>query len=114
MTESTPVRPLRRIGVALIVLAALSTVSGVIVTVREHQQIECQAGVNGALSKALRERSDAASKERQAQLALFSALLDPGATPESRRAALATYYEQYKAADSARDANPLPDASTCQ
>jgi hypothetical protein len=114
VTDKSRLHAPRIAGVVLIVLAVLSTVSGVIVTIREHNRIQCQANVNGAFSHALIERSDASDTERHALRDMIGVILDPKATPQAKKDALTAYYDGLQKADTTRAANPLPDASTCR
>jgi hypothetical protein len=75
--------------------------------------INCQKDFNVLYSQGLKERSDAAASERQAQRTMLDALLDPTATPVSRSAALQTWRVALDEADAKRDANPIPEDPQC-
>jgi len=113
----------RVVGVLLLVLAVVSTATGVVATIREREQVACQAQVNGELSqilaqlsKALTERSDASAAAQQAERDMLGVVLDPRSTTDARRDALSKYYAGLQHSDTTRAKNPLPtvNASTCQ
>jgi hypothetical protein len=99
-------------AVLLIVLGILATATSTVVAVHERQSVDCQTTINNQFIAALRQRADAADTERQAQRALFDVILNPKATPDARKAALAAYAQGLAQADDVRGRNPLP-TGTC-
>lgn len=73
---------------------------------------ECQAAYNQAYVLALKERSDAAAEERQAQRTLLATILANPGNHEVGRRALDDYLASLARADSEREQNPIP-TSTC-
>lgn len=75
--------------------------------------IECQKNFNVTFAQNLKERSDAAAGERQAQREMLDAILDPAGSNASRSAALVAWRAALDAADRKRDAYPLPEDPRC-
>jgi hypothetical protein len=113
MSTSTPLRRQKIAYWALIVFAVLATIGGTVNQIREHQRIACQAAVNDAFSRAIKQRSAASHTATQGEEAMAHALLDPKATQQSRMQAFAAWADELDELNHAQDTNPLPDASTC-
>lgn len=101
------------IGVVLLLLALGSTIASALVTGEQRRIISCQAEFNKAYRLALAERTQAANEERKSTRALWGALLDPGATTETRREAATRYYEALAQGDQTRAEHPLPASDSC-
>jgi len=80
---------------------------------QSHEVTACQKNFNVTFNQGLKERSDAASTERQAQREMLDAILDPAGTVASRSAALVAWRTALDEADRKRDANPLPEDPQC-
>lgn len=108
-------------GVIILVLALGSTVVSAIATSEQRRSAanlqriaDCQAGFNKAYRLALIERMEAANEERRSTREMWGALLDPSATPETRREAATRYYKTLDEGDRKRAQNPLPASDRCE
>lgn len=120
-------RKSRLIGLGLIVLAAVSLITTVVVLVDYRQVTSCQAEYNKNYNRALTERAEAANRDRaatkslaQGTVSMLDTVLNPSANTDQRRGAV----EQYKKvnqdyvklteeAETKRNLNPLPITPEC-
>lgn len=94
-----------------LVLDVLLTVAITILGVRVDATSECQAAQNDAFRAVSGQLRDAAAKERGALRLLLDVILDPAATPERRRQAIAEYRATLIEVDQQREDNPFPEGN---
>lgn len=102
----------RIVGWLVILLAVLSVLTVSYTVSRQQQVVTCQADYNVAFVAALKERSEAAVTDRQAQRALFSGVVQ-AKDPVSVRKLIDDYLAALDAADDRRDEHPLPERPIC-
>lgn len=110
MPSGTPVRTDKVVGAIVIVMSMVSVIVSAISTHQQSEQVTCQSAFNAVFAAALDQRSDAATKERQAQRVL---LTTPYTTPTDWAASKDQYLEALDQADEQRNENPLPDRPAC-
>lgn len=98
----------RILGAALSALALASVVTLAFYITDLRRVTECQASYNAVFANANAERVEAAKDDRAAIRTFLTSLAQPGATPDQRATAYATYLRQLDDADQRRDDNPLP------
>lgn len=99
-------------GMIVVVLALITMIAAVTANVHLEQTTACQAQFNQSYREALAERTDAATKERNAQRTLVLAVSD--ADPSNNRAALDAYRTALDRADAQRHAHPVPSLRVCR
>lgn len=102
----------RIVGWVVIVLAVGSVTTMSYTLNRQQQAVTCQADYNAAFVAALKERSTAASADRQAQRELLTGIAT-ARTPQESQAQMDAYLRKLDEADDQRDDNPLPQRPTC-
>lgn len=109
------------LGVIVLLLAVLSTVTAAVATREQRASAEqmrriseCQAEFNRSYRLALTERASAATEERKAMRTMLEAILSPVSGPDAQRAAITQYYASLDQADKTRAENPLPTTDRCQ
>lgn len=101
----------RLVGWVIIVMAVVSVATVSYTVSRQQQLVTCQADYNSAFSAALKERTEAAAADRQAQRDLLTGMVT-ARDPATSRALIDAYLHKLDEADNQRDDNPLPQR-TC-
>lgn len=99
---------LMRIFGAFLLTASLGAViQTYIASSAQRSYVECQAAWSQAYAMSTKERTEAATVDREALDQMIFAVYEAGSASESR-AAIATYIEARKSADRIRAEHPLP------
>jgi hypothetical protein len=103
------------VRVATLILLGVHTIAVVVLSVFLMTNVQSQRLVNECyqnqtdqLLSAIIAGRQATVQDRSAQLAMLNVLLEPGSSPEARRAAIAGWHHALSEADRTRSLAPIP------
>lgn len=101
------------LGTIFIAIAILMVVQGLWLSHKNDQEAKCQADYNQSVSEVVSQRGEWADEDRAALNTMIFKVIDPKITQPEAQEAVQTYADTAKKNDANRQANPLPERTSC-
>jgi hypothetical protein len=101
------------LGTIFICIAVLMVIQGLYLQWKNDQESNCQADYNSKVTTVIAQRGEWADEDRAALNTMIFKVIDPQADEQDRADAVQLYAVTAKKNDANRQANPLPDRTSC-
>lgn len=101
------------LGTIFICIAVLMVIQGLYLQWRNDQESNCQADYNSKVTTVIAQRGQWADEDRAALNTMIFTVIDPKQTEQERQDAVNLYAATARKNDANRQANPLPDRTSC-
>lgn len=103
----------RFMGYLFIVIALLMVIQGLWLSHKQDAEASCQAAYNNQVSTVVAQRGQWADEDRAALNTMIFEVINPSVDDHERQQAVIDYAATARKNDANRQANPLPERTSC-